>query len=211
MRSEERAGIVAAVLLLLWGTVLTFPLHLFTVFLERVVSTACGMVLGSAPVVLVQIIKIVILTAVEILLLLVSKSRFAFYIPVSALLLTSVSFVLRCIQIRYFDVKTGVALAIILILTAIIHLFRAEKILLWEGDLFIFSISIQLITSLVAAPLSASFVVMDKLLYIDRYHDTDMSQAFDKFMTLPSFVWGLFFMIIFSLPVIYYSFSRKKA
>lgn len=169
------------------------------------------MVLGSAPVVLVQIIKIVLLSSVEILLLLVSKTRFAFYIPVSALLLTSVSFVLRCIQIRYFDVKTGVALAIILILTAVIHLFRAEKILLWEGDLFIFSISVHLITSLVAAPLAASYVVMDKLLYIDRYHDTDMSQAFEGFLTLPSFVWGLFFVIIFSLPVIYYSFSRKKA
>ncbi len=211
MRSEERAGIVAAVLLLLWGTVLTFPLHLFTVFLERVVNNACGMVLGSAPAVLVQIIKIVILTAVEILLLLVSKTRFACYIPVSALLLTSVSFVLRCIQIRYFDTKTGIALAIVLILTALIHLFRAEKILLWEGDLFIFSISVHLITGLVAAPLAASYVVMDKLLYIDHYHDTDMSGAFAQFMTLPAFVWGLFFVIILSLPVIYYSFSRKKA
>lgn len=211
MRSEERAGIVAAVLLLLWGTVLTFPLHLFTVFLERVVNNACGVVLGSAPAVLVQIIKIVILTAVEILLLLVSKTRFACYIPVSALLLTSVSFVLHCIQIRYFDTKTGIALAIVLILTALIHLFRAEKILLWEGDLFIFSISVHLITGLVAAPLAASYVVMDKLLYIDHYHDTDMSGAFTQFMTLPAFVWGLFFVIILSLPVIYYSFSRKKA
>ena len=211
MRSEERAGIVAAVLLLLWGTILTFPFHLFTVFLERIVSTACGVVLGSAPVIVVQIIKIVLLSGIEVFLLLVSKTRFACYIPVTALLTTSVSFVLRSIQTRSFDTKTGVALAVVLILTALIHLFRAEKILLWEGDIFIYSISIHLITSIVAAPLAASYAVMDKILYIDHYHDTDMSGAFAGFLTLPAFVWGLFFMIILSLPVVYYSFSRKKA
>lgn len=211
MRSEERAGIVAAVLLLLWGTFLTFPFHLFTVFLERITDTACGVVLGSAPVIVVQIIKILLLAGVEILLLLVSKTRFACYIPVSALLLTSISFVLRSIQTRSFDTKTGAALAVILILTAIIHLFRAEKILLWEGDIFIYSISIHLIASLIAAPLAASYVIMDKILYINHYHDTDMSGAFAGFLTLPAFVWGLFFVILLSLPVVYYSFSRKKA
>jgi MoxR-like ATPase len=54
----------------------------------------------------------------------------------------------------------------VLILTALIHLFRAEKILLWEGDIFIYSISIHLITSIVAAPLAASYAVMDKILDI---------------------------------------------
>ena len=89
-------------------------------------------------------------------------------------------------------------------------LFKAEKILLWEGDLFIFAISVHLFTSIVAAPLS-SYEVMDKILYIDNYHDTDLSGAFAGFLTLPAFVWGLFFMVITSLPVIYYSFSRRKA
>ena len=51
----------------------------------------------------------------------------------------------------------------------------------------------------------------DKILYIDNYHDTDLSGAFAGFLTLPAFVWGLFFMVITSLPVIYYSFSRRKA
>ena len=211
MRSEERAGIVAAVLLLLWGTILTFPLHRFTVFLEGTVSSAFDGLAGKVPAVVIPILVIVFLTAIEVVLLLISKTRFACYIPAAALFVTTAAFVYRSIILREFDAKIGIALGIVLILTALFHLLGAEKILLWEGDFFILAISVHLVTSLVAAPLSASYAVMDKLLYIDHYHDTDMSVAFAEFLTLPAFVWGLFFVIILSLPVIYYSFSRKKA
>ena len=211
MRSEERAGIVAAVLLLLWGTVLTYPLHSFTVFLETVVGDACDKLPDAVPLFAVSLIEVVILAGIEIMLLLLSKTGFAIYIPVSALFLTSVSFVLECIRIRIFDVRTGVALAIILVLTALLHLLRAEKILLWEGDVFIFAISIHLFTGLVAAPLAASSEVLGKIMFIDHYKDTSLAGGFDGFLTLPSFAWGIFFMILLSLPVIYYSFSRKKA
>ncbi len=211
MRSEERAGIVAAVLLLLWGTVLTFPLHKFTVFLESSVNSAFGGLSEKMPAVVLAIIKIVILTAVEVALLLLSKTKFAYYIPAAAMFVTSLAFVIHTISIRIFDTKVGLALAIALILTALLHFLKAEKILLWEGDVFILAISVHLLTSIIAAPLAASSAVMDKILYIDHYHDTDMSGAFAGFLTLPSFVWGIFFMIIMSLPVIYYSFSRRKA
>ena len=210
MRSEERAGIVAAVLLLLWGTVLTFPLHKFTVFLESSVNTAFGSLIEKAPSVLGAVIPIVILTAVEVALLLLSRTKLACYVPAAAMFVTTAAFVSHTVRVRIFDTKIGAALAIVLILTALLHLFKAEKILLWEGDLFIFAISVHLFTSIVAAPLS-SYEVMDKILYIDNYHDTDLSGAFAGFLTLPAFVWGLFFMVITSLPVIYYSFSRRKA
>ena len=49
-----------------------------------------------------------------------------------------------------------------------------------------------------------------KIIYMDHYHDTDLSGPFAGFLTLPAFVWGLFFTVIISLPVIYYSFSRRK-
>lgn len=210
MRSEERAGIVAAVLLLLWGTILTFPLHKFTVFLEGSVHSVIGGLSDKLPAVVMSLITIVILTAVEVGLLLLSRTRLACYIPAAALFLTSMHFVIRSIRYRSFDSGIGITLAVILIITALLHLFRAEKILLWEGDFFIFAISAHLLTSLVAAPLS-SYEVMDKIIYMDHFHDTDMSVPFAGFLTLPAFVWGLFFMIIVSLPVIYYSFSRRKA
>ena len=211
MRSEERAGIVAAVLLLLWGTIITYPLHSFTVFLETIVGDACGKLPDATPVFAVSLIEVVILAGIEVMLLLLSKTKFAVYIPVSALFLTSVSFVLECIRTRVFDVRTGVAMAIILVLTALLHLLRAEKILLWEGDVFIFAISIHLFTGLVAAPLADSSEVMGKILFIDHYKDTSLAGGFNGFLTLPSYAWGIFFIILLSLPVIYYSFSRKKA
>lgn len=211
MRSEERAGIVAAVLLLLWGTVLTYPIHIFTVFLERIVSTACGILPESMPAVVRAILVIAFLVGIEIMLLLISKTKFACFIPVTALALTSASFVLRSIQTRSFDAKTGAALAVVLVLTALFHLLKAEKVLLWEGDFFILAISAHLFTGLVAAPLVRYYDVMGKILYIDHFKDTFLAQPFEGFLTLPSFVWGLFFLILLSLPVVYYTFSRKKA
>ena len=210
MRSEERAGIVAAVLLLLWGTVLTFPIHRFTVFLESSVNSVFGGLTEKMPSVVTAVIPVVVLTAVEVALLLLSRTKLAVYIPAAAMSVTTAAFVLHSVRYRYFDTKIGIALAIVLILTALFHLAGAEKILLWEGDVFIFAISVHLFTSLVAVPLSAN-EVMAKIIYIDHYHDTDLSGAFAGFLTLPAFVWGIFFMIIISLPVIYYSFSRRKA
>ncbi|MBR1798218.1 MAG: hypothetical protein IJ757_09470 [Clostridiales bacterium] len=211
MRSEERAGIVAAVLLLLWGTILTFPLHEFTVFIEGAVSAASGGVLRSAPLIVVSIIKIAALAALEVLLLLLSRTGFAYYIPVCAQVLTASAFILHCIRTRSFDGKTGIVLGLVLAVTAVIYLLRAQRVLLWAGDLFIYAISLHLITSLIAAPLAATYPTMNKLLYINSYHDTDLSGPFAGFLTLPAFVWGLFFTILLTLPVIYYSFSRKKA
>ena len=210
MRSEERAGIVAAVLLLLWGTFLTFPLHRFTVFLEGSVNSIFGDLTEKIPAVAVSIITILIMTAVEVGLLLLSRTKLAFFIPAAALVITSSAFVINSIRLRAFDAKIGTALTFVLIITALLHLFKAEKILLWEGDLFIFAISAHLLTSLVAAPLSSN-EVMSKIIYMDHFHDTDLSGPFAGFLTLPAFVWGLFFIVIISLPVIYYSFSRRKA
>ena len=211
MRSEERAGIVAAVLLLLWGTIITFPLHRFTVFLETAIGDACDKLPEAVPPFAVSVIVAVIMAGIEVMLLLLSKTKYALYIPVCALFLTSVSFILHSVRIRIFDVRTGVALAIILVLTALLHLFRAEKILLWEGDVFIYAISIHMFTGLVASPLASANEVMGKIMFIDHFKDTSLSAGFDGFLTLPAFAWGIFFMILLSLPVIYYSFSRKKA
>lgn len=210
MRSEERAGIVAAVLLLLWGTAVTYPFHRFTVFLERFVDLLLGGLSDKVPAVAVTVVTIVVLTLVEVGLLLLSRTRLACYIPAAAVIVTSAAFIINSIRLRSFNASYGTALAVVLILTSILHLFKAEKILLWEGDLFIYSISAHLLTSLVAVPLS-SYEVMDKIIYMDHFHDTDLSGPFAGFLTLPAFVWGAFFMVILSLPVIYYSFSRRKA
>ena len=211
MRSEERAGIVAAVLLLLWGTVLTFPLHIFTNFLEGTVRGVLSGVLEAAPRAVGTGIIIVVLAAAEVLLLLLSKTNYAVYIPVTAVSISALAFVITCARTMIFDTRTGVTIGISLALLALVHILKLEKALIWISDLYIYSLSAFLFTALVAKPLASFSEVLGKLLYINRYQETDLSQPFAGFLTLPAAVWGIFFFILFSLPVVYYSFSRKKA
>ena len=211
MRSEERAGIAAAVLLLLWGTVLTYPFHLFTVFLEDSVNLFCGKVLGTTHPILTALLTSVLMTATAVLLLILSKTGFAYFIPATALFVTSVSFIAEVAKTRTFEPKTGIALAVMLVITALLHLLKAERVILWEGDIFIYSICIHLLMGLVIAPLSYVNEVLRKILFVNHYNDTYLTAPFDGFLTLPAYAWGLFFMILLMLPVIYYSFSRRKA
>jgi len=211
LRSEERAGLVAAALLLLWGTVLTFPLHRFTTFLEDAGAAAVDLLPASVPFFVRGLILVVLLTAAELLLLFVSGTGFACFIPAAAFLMTTVFFCVRCIRTGVFGAAEGICLAAVLTVLAVLHFFKAEKILLWITDITIFSISAHLLASIVAAPLAAAYPALKTVLYITHYDDTFIGESFGGFLTLPAFVWGIFFMIIFTLPVIYYSFSRKKA
>ena len=211
MRSEERAGIVAAVLLLLWGTVLTFPLHICSDFYESTLNGVISNIWEAAPSALHAGIIVVMFTLAEVLLLLLSKTGFAVYIPAYSAAVTSLAFIVRCIRTMVFDTGAGIALAVLLAGIAILHFLKLEKILIWLSDFFIYSLSAFLFTSLVAAPLSKLSPVLDKIFYIKNLQSTDLTEAFAGFLTLPAAVWGIFFFILFTLPVIYYSFSRKKA
>lgn len=211
MRSEERAGIVAAVLLLLWGTVLTLPLHIFTDFLHNTTRGVLKGILEAAPAAVSAGIVIIVLAGAQVLLLLLSKTNYAVYIPVTVVFVSAVAFIIRCARTMIFDTRTGVTLGITLAALALIHIFKLEKALIWICDLFIYSLSAFLFTGLIAKPLANWSATLSKVLYINHYQETDLTQAFSGVLTLPAGVWGTFFFILFTLPVVYYSFSRRKA
>ena len=211
MRSEERAGILALILLLTWGTVITLPLHEFTNLLAKFVGDSAMRISEATPTAVVTLLQLISFTVVEVLLLLLSKTRFAVYIPTVVTVITSIHFVVNIALWRYFDTTRGIALGIALCVLAILHVTKAEKILIWVCDLYIYSLSAFLVTGLIFIPLANRFPRMAPLFYIKNYQSYDLGLAFSGFMTLPAIIWGVFFMIILSLPVIYYTFSRRRA
>lgn len=211
MRSEERAGILALILLLTWGTILSLPLHEFTNLLADLVGNSVMRISEATPTAVVTILQLLSFTAVEVLLLLLSRTKAVLYIPTVATVLSSIPFIIDIAVSRQFDSKRGIALIVVLVILAVLHVTKAEKILIWVSDLYIYSLSLFLITGLIFIPLANRFPAIAPILYIKNYQTYDLGIAFSGFLTLPSIVWGVFFMIILSLPVIFYTFSRRKA
>ncbi|MCQ2515623.1 MAG: hypothetical protein MJ094_02010 [Saccharofermentans sp.] len=202
---------MALILLLTWGTVITLPLHEFTDLLAGFVSKGVMRISEATPTAVVTILQLISFTVVEIILLLLSKTRFALYIPTVATVITTIHFVVNIAIWRYFDSTKGIALGITLALLAVLHVTKAEKILIWLCDFYIYSLSIFLATGLIFIPLANRFPKLAPILYIKNYQSYDLGASFSGFLTLPAIVWGAFFMVLLSLPVIYYTFSRRKA
>ena len=102
------------------------------------------------------------------------------------------------------------ALTVMLVITAVFHVLKFRKALLWEADIFIYSISVHAAAGLVFGPLSEAVPSVGRILYINRYDDSSIFDGFEGLLTLPPVIWGAFMFIIATLPVIYYTFSRRK-
>jgi len=211
LRSEERAGILALILLLTWGTVLTMPLHEFTNLLANFVSDSAMRISEATPTAVVTILQLLSFTVIEVLLLVLSKTRFAYYIPVLATVAVGINITVSIAMYRSFDAGKAIAIGITLAVLAVLHITKAEKILIWICDLYIYSLSAFIVTGLLFIPLANRFPAVAPILYIKNYQTYDLGLAFSGFLTLPAIVWGVFFSIVLSLPVIYYTFSRRKA
>lgn len=202
---------MALILSFIWGTVLSLPLHAFTGFLSDISDTVTTNLLPSVPDASAMIIKILIIAAVEVLLLILSKTRFAYFIPVTGFCLTGLMFVLRSVTGRSVDASYAVAIGIAVAVLAVLHVLKAEAALLWACDAVIYSISIYLATGLVFKPLSYLGKAADVIFYIKNYQSDDLASAFAGFLTLPGLVWGVFFFVLLTLPVVYYTFSRRSS
>lgn len=210
MRSEERASIISVVLLFLWGTILTEPLHAFL----RVLTSAVNALLGcfhrnidgkiGAGFFLIFIVVMVVLS------LLLSKTKATLYIPCTYFSIITVIYFIDCFVNMRYDLGTIIALSIMLVVIALLHAFKLENVLIWVSDVCIYSLVVFALTGLVFLPLRALMGSYGKILYITRYQDVNFALPFDGFMHLPSLVWGAFFAVILILPVIYFSFSRIR-
>lgn len=209
MRSEERSGVIALILLLLWGTFISKPLRLFTDSLYRLVASAAGAAGLSEDGIIFSIIIVFIFCAASVALLIICRYRIGIFIPCCAMLLSTTVFVIDLLNKKSFEVSDAAALGITLALLAVLYIASADRILVWVTDCFILALDVFLIASLFTKPLARISGVLDKLLYINKTQEVRLTRGFAGLLGIPEIIWGIFILILALLPNIYYCFSRK--
>lgn len=210
MRSEERSGIVFAIMLILWGTLLTEPLRIFADYSVHVFNKVLSLIGIGTDNVVNSVVVIVLMTALAVALLLLSSTAAVRYIPIGITALTVVAFLRDCLKDNSVDSKRAAAILIMCFLIGVMHLLKSDTALIWTADFYIASIPTYLLVSLVIVPIVQNGGLISKILYISRYAKGNLSLPFSGIFTLPAIVWGIFFYILSFIFILYFSFSRKN-
>lgn len=209
MRSEERSGVIFIVMLFIWGTLITEPFHIFVRYITKTTDLIFGKMGTGIHTGLGNIFLLAFLLILTIVLLKISSTVFAIYIPGLMSVLTLTGFLIRSVSKHMVKVGDAVALLTIIVIVCFLYFMRMDNILLWIGDLFIFSIPMYVITGLIFIPLAKMGSVIDTILYITNFQEHDLTRFYDGVIKIPGIVWGIFIAILWVLPVIYFSFGRK--
>ena len=208
MRSEERAGIISVVMLFLWGTLIAEPFHIFARYIAKAIGYAVKG-LGDQSI-LASIIMYVVVVASIILLQLLSQSKLRNFMPCILSAGCIAMLVIRGIFRSYVDYVEAISLALPAIAAIIFYLTKFEKGLKWFTDVYIYSLAIALINSLLFVPLAKLNGVVDKILYITNYNDINITAPFAGLAGIPELVWGLFLTAFAVIPIIYLATSNRR-
>ena len=210
MRSEERFGIIYAALLLLWGTLITEPLRIYTDYFHEFLSEgfeAAGLAPEGKAGTLAAAVG---MTVIAIILMIPSRTQVYRFVPVTLMTVTLAVFLIRCLGDKHVDKRSAAALMIAEILIGLMHLLKSETVLLWASDTCIYSLSIYVTCGLMIKPLSGLGGVADKILYAARYVPSDLAAPFDDVLSMPGYVWGIFIGVLLLIPQIYCVFMGRK-
>ncbi len=203
MRSEERSGIVFLFVLFLWGTPVTEPFRVFAEYLSEFLFYCCGKVKLAEDGIPANILNFVFLCIIGVLLLVLSKTRFVTAIPLISLQLTIIVMIADILRDYIFDVKKMAIYLVLLLAVSLIFVLRKEKFLIWTADLYIFSIPVFLLCGLLLKNFKALNFIAGKqtVSYADR---------FDGIFGINGILWGIFWLILVFLPLIYNIPGRRK-
>ena len=210
MRSEERAGIVAVILLFLWGTLITEPLRLILdIFCEMLTGTLVRIGLPSDGLAN-NVVVILVFAVVGLGLTILSKTELSDYIPLVLTCGGMGVFLVRTLITGRMETGKLVAFSVVLIILAALYFLSLKTPLLWITDLFVFSPAVFLVAGLILRPLWKISDITSVLFYSGRLQSVDLAERFDSLLKLPGLVWGIFICVILLLPTVYYSAGRKK-
>ncbi len=202
MRSEERAGIVFLIMLLLWGTLVTEPFHILTRYLYKLALMASGLI--KLPVQACAIILFIVFTLAFIGLKRLSDTDLVIYIPLVFMVFSVAIYIQRCLDKTEIYARDAIALLITAVVLAVLYILKFKKALIWCADLYIYSFPVAIICAAFFVPLAKIGGVMSKILYITRYNEIDLTGSLAGAFGIPELVWGIFMFVIVMLPVIYY-------
>ena len=209
MRSNERAGIVSVVMLFLWGTLLTEPLHIFADYIAGAARLSMKRIGGND--ILCALAEFAVLLMVMLLMQKLINTKVETFMPCVIAIGSALAFCLKSVTDGRIDLKKGILLAIALAVVMIFYIMKSETLLKWAAAIYTYSISTALLNALVFVPLSKMNGVLGKILYITRYNGLHITGAFAGIAGLPELVWGLFFAVIAALPIIFFATQKGKA
>lgn len=210
MRSEERFGIIYALLLLLWGTLIAEPLRIFTDYFYEAFVSGEKFINVSQDSKLGTLIIVILFVGFTMLLIMANKTSLYRFVPCSIFCTMLVIFLLQSIHDNAVDKKTAAILIVTVLIIAVLHLIKQETVLLWFSDVCALSLSVFVSMGLIVKPLSAINDTMSKIMFSVKDADKNFAACMDGFIDLPGVVWGVFFGILLLLPQIYIVFSGKK-
>lgn len=211
MRSEERSGIIAIVLILLWGTLATEPFRYFAGITGRgidLVLSKAGIVSGGKICVLITSAVIVALT---VGLLLFSKKEFGKYVAPIAVSIDLLVFLIGCLRSGSVNIKMAIVLIVSVVIILLIYIIKLETAWVWLSDAFILSFPVFLVSSWLFVPISKISTKVGKFFFIAFKSTEDYAAAFKGLFSIPKLIWGIFFVILLMLPVLYFIPERRKA
>ena len=208
MRSNERAGIVSVIMLFLWGTLLTEPFHIFADYISGSGRLAVKGLGGGDTVCSIASYAVLLLVIVIMQKLINTKAET--FIPCVAAIASAAAFSFRSLTDGHVDLKKGIALAVSVAVVMLFYIIKQEMLLKWAAAVYTYSISTALLTSLVFVPLSKMNKTLDKILYITRYNGIHITGPFAGLAGLPELVWGLFFAIVASFPIVFFATQKGK-
>lgn len=196
MRSEERAGIVFIITLILWGTPITEPFRVFAEYLSKAFTELTSLMKLTGGGIPAIIINVTLITLATILLLLLTKTRFTSAIPVLAIQAMLVVLLLDVLKQSLFDVKTMVLNLLLLLLITLLYAFKCNKILIWIADFFVMALPVFLLNGLLLKNFGG-------LRFIHGRQQIEFISVFNGLFGISGIVWGIFGVLIVFLPVIY--------
>ena len=210
MRSEERAGLIAAILLFTWGTLVTEPLHIFTNLVFALIEKGTTKLALSSDTKAGVLVTIVAAAVLSLVLMLLTRTKAVSYMPCAFVIITTVGYVTKCILSKRYVLSSTIAISLALAAIGIVYILRLKRVVLWIADVYILSIGMHILTGAFFIPLKGIGSVLDKILYVTLRQHGNLMKPFAGFLHIPAAVWGIFFTILLLLPTAYYSFSRKK-
>ena len=209
MRSNERAGIVSVIMLFLWGTLLTEPFHIFVDYIAGAARLSIRGLGGKE--IISSLAEYGILLLVMVLMQKLINTKLETYMPCAAAIVSTVAFCFKSVTDGHIDLKKGISLAVSVAVVMLLYIIKKESLLKWAAAVYTYSISTALVTALIFVPLSKMNGTLDKILYITRYNGVNITGAFAGIAGLPEIVWGLFFAIVASFPIIFFATKKGKA
>ena len=210
MRSEERSGIIAIALILLWGTLITEPFRYFTelIFggadklLLKTGITECGKIEG--------IIMSVFFGVNAIILIKLSSLKRGIFIGVFLFCLAFTAFLTTCLVEGRIRTGALIVFCVFSIAFILASIFKIESFFIWITDAFLLSFPVFLLFSWILDHIAQMSERASKILFVCRKSTTDLALPFKGFLTAPALVWGVFIFILSVLPVIYFIPGRRK-